>query len=79
MDFTVILGLSMKIADDKSDAIELIKDIKKQMSVVRELLAELEYLVYEKDDRVSIEFFERGEHDKGRSEKRAAANKRDGS
>ena len=63
MDFTVILGLSMKIADDKSDAIELIKDIKKQMSIVRELLAELEYLVYEKDDRVFIEFFERGEHD----------------
>lgn len=53
----------MKIADDKSDAIELIKDIKKQMSIVRELLAELEYLVYEKDDRVFIEFFERGKND----------------
>jgi hypothetical protein len=69
----------MKIASERSDAIELMKDIKKQMSIVRELLAELEYLVYEKDDRVSIEFFERGDHDKGRSEKRAATNKRDGS
>lgn len=69
----------MKIASERSDAIELMKDIKKQMSIVRELLAELEYLVYEKDDRVFIEFFEGGEHDKGRSEKRAAANKRDGS
>lgn len=59
----------MKIADDKSDALELITDIKAEMARVRALLAELEYLVYEKDDRVKIEFFERGKHDKKGSKK----------
>lgn len=60
----------MKIADEKSDAIELIGDIKKEMAKVRQLLSELEYLVYEKDDRCEIIFFERGEHDKEGSEER---------
>lgn len=51
----------MKIADDKSDAIELITDIKEEMAKVRALLAELEYLVYEKDERCKLILFERGE------------------
>lgn len=49
----------MKIKDDKSDAIELIKDIKKEMAVVRSLIAELEYVVYQCDDRCQIEFFDK--------------------
>lgn len=63
----------MIIADEKSDAIELIADLKKQMETVRALLAELEYLVYEKDDRVMIRFIGRGEDDEGRSEEGIAA------
>jgi len=59
----------MKIADEKSDAIELIGDIKGEMNKLRALIAELEYLVYVKDDRCTIEFFERGKHDKKRSKK----------
>jgi hypothetical protein len=59
----------MKIADERSDAIELVKDIKEQMATLRNLMAELEYLVYQCDDRVSIEFFERGVNDKERSKK----------
>lgn len=51
----------MKIADEKSDAIELITDIKKEMRKVRTLLAELEFLVYEKDERCELILFERGE------------------
>lgn len=64
----------MIIADEKSDAIELITDLKKEMARVRELLAELEYLVYEKDDRVMIRFIGRGLNDEGRSEEGIASN-----
>ena len=48
----------MKIADEKSDAVYLIRDIKAEMEKVRSLLAELECLVYEKDERCKIRFFE---------------------
>ena len=63
----------MKLTDGRSDAIELVQDIKHQMATLRDLLGELEYLVYRCDDRVEIDFFERGEHDKGRSQKRTKA------
>ena len=53
----------MKIVDKDLDAIELIHDIKKQMKEVRELIAALEYVIYQKDERVEINFFERGEDD----------------
>ena len=43
------------------------------METVRALLAELEYLVYEKDDRVMIRFIGRGEDDEGRSEEGIAS------
>ena len=56
----------MKIEHEDLDAIELVKDIKVEMAKVRNLLAALEYVIYQKDDRVEIEFFERGEHDKKR-------------
>lgn len=58
----------MKIADEKSDAIALIREIHKEVRQVQRDLAELEYLIYEKDERVEIEFFERGLNDKERSE-----------
>ena len=48
----------MKIADERSDAIELIADIKKEMAALRNLLSQLEYLVYEKDDRCEIRFLD---------------------
>ena len=57
----------MKIADEQSDAIELLGDIKEEMNRMRALISELEYLVYEKDERVMIKFFKGGEHDKKRS------------
>ena len=68
----------MKIADERSDAIELMKDIKEEMNKVRQLLAELEYLVYEKDERVEIKFFERGDNDEGRSKKGTTTTKGNG-
>jgi hypothetical protein len=48
-------GNRMKIANDKSDALELVRRIHAEMNILRKALAELEYLVYETDDRVSIE------------------------
>ena len=48
----------MKIADERSDAIELITDIKKEMAALRDLLGELEYLVYKTDDRCEIRFLD---------------------
>ena len=57
----------MKIQYEDMDALDLIKDIKAEMTKVRNLIAALEYVIYQKDDRVEINFFERGEHDKGRS------------
>lgn len=56
----------MRIEHEDLDAIELVKDIKAEMAKVRNLLAALEYVIYQKDDRVEIEFFERGAHDKER-------------
>ena len=64
----------MKIKDDKSDAIEIIKDLKKEMAIIREMIAELEYVVYECDERCHLILFERGENDKKGSKKRAKAN-----
>lgn len=59
----------MKLKDDKSDALELIKKIHSQMRVLQGTIAELEYLIYTKDERVEINYFERGAHDKERSKK----------
>lgn len=59
----------MRIQHEDMDAIELVKDIKEEMAKVRDLLAALEYVIYQKDDRVEINFFERGEHDKEGSKK----------
>jgi len=61
----------MKIEHENRDAIELIRDIKREMEIVRGLISTLEYVVYQCDERVEIKFFERGENDKGRSEERA--------
>ena len=51
----------MKIADEQSDAIELIKDIKKEMEIMRSLISELEYVTYKCDDRCQIVFFDKDE------------------
>ena len=59
----------MKVANERADAIELVKDIKEQMATLRDLLGQLEYLVYQCDDRVEIEFFKGGVHDATRSKK----------
>lgn len=48
----------MKIADEKSDAIQIIQDLKKEMNIIRQMIAELEYVIYQKDERVEIKFFE---------------------
>jgi hypothetical protein len=60
----------MRIANDKDDAIQIIKQIKSEMRTAQNSLARLEFLLYELDDRAEIKFFERGEHDKKRSEER---------
>jgi len=54
----------MKIQHEGKDALELMKDIKEEMAKVRDLIGALEYVIYQKDERVEIEFFERGEYDK---------------
>lgn len=54
----------MIIADGDRDALEIVKDIKAEMETIRDLIATLEYVVYRCDDRVEIDFFERGEDDK---------------
>lgn len=54
----------MEIRHEDMDALDLIKDIKAEMNKVRNLIGALEYVIYQKDDRVEINFFERGEHDK---------------
>lgn len=60
----------MRIADEKSDAIQLIKDLKKEMAIIREMISELEYVVYECDERCTLVLFERGENDtEGREER----------
>lgn len=63
----------MKIASDKSDALALIKEIHKEIIQIQKDLSELEYLIYEKDERVEIKFFERGSNDKKGSEERVKA------
>ena len=60
----------MKIQHEDMDAIELVRDIKAEMAKVREMIAALEYVIYQKDERVEIVLFERGEHDKEGSEER---------
>lgn len=47
----------MKIKDEDRDALELIKDIKVEMDRIRDLIAALEYVVYQCDERVEIKFF----------------------
>lgn len=51
----------MKITNDKSDALALIKAIHEEVRQIQRDLAELEYLIYEKDERVEIKFFDKGE------------------
>lgn len=65
----------MKIKDDHSDALNIIRDLHKEMKIVRSLLGELEYLVYQCDDRCKIEFFGKGKHDEGRGQKGVKTNK----
>lgn len=69
----------MKIADDKSDAIELIRDLKKEMAIIREMIAELEYVVYECDERCHLILFERGDNDEKGSKERVKTDKEHGS
>ena len=59
----------MKIKDEKSDAIELIKSLKREMKIIREMLAELEYIVYECDERCVLVLIERGENGQEMCEK----------
>ena len=59
----------MKIANEKSDALEIICRLHREIKEIQNTLSELEYLIYEQDERCKIEFFERGVHDEGRSEK----------
>lgn len=63
----------MKIQHEDKDALELIEDINEEMEKMRDLIGALEYVVFQKDERVEINFFERGEDDKERGKKRTKA------
>lgn len=54
----------MKVANEKSDALELVKRMHREMRQLQKTLDELEYLVYEIDARCQIQFFKGGENDK---------------
>ena len=47
----------MKISNDRADAMDLIRDIHKKMKDLQESISELEYLIYETDERCKITFF----------------------
>ena len=53
----------MKIQHEDMDAIDLIKDIKVEMAKVREMIAALEYVIYQKDERCEIRFFDKGKNE----------------
>jgi len=59
----------MIITDETSDALELVRELHRQMNVMRSLMDELEYLVYRCDERCKIEFFGKGKNDEGRGQK----------
>ena len=63
----------MKIEDGKSDAVELIRRIHREMKALQNSISELEYLIYEQDERCKIEFFGRGKNDTRGSQKRVKA------
>lgn len=59
----------MQITDGKSDALEIVKRVHAEIRQIQKDLDELEYLIYKKDERVQLRFFNKGEvNDKKRSE-----------
>jgi len=69
----------MRIADERSDAIQILKRIKEDTETLLADIAELEYLIYEVDERCLIKFFERGVNDKKGSKERTTTDKGYGS
>lgn len=59
----------MKITDGVSDALKLSQGIHNDMKELQRKIDELEYLICLIDERVKIEFFQRGENDKRGSQK----------
>lgn len=53
----------MRIEHEDKDALEIIKDIHTEMAKIRDLISALEYVIYQKDERVEINFFEDGVRD----------------
>lgn len=47
----------MKVANEKADALEIIKRLHREMRQIQNTISELEYLIYEEDERVKIELF----------------------
>ena len=47
----------MRIKSENSDAMEIIRRVHREIKQLQRDLDELEYLIYEKDERVKIEFF----------------------
>lgn len=61
----------MKIEDGKSDAVELVRRIHREMKTLQNSISELEYLIYEQDERCKIEFFGEKKNDRtGKSHSR---------
>ena len=63
-----IRGKAVKVADGKSDALELVQKAHREIRELQRTVDELEYLVYAIDARCQIEFFKGGVNDKKRSE-----------
>ena len=53
----------MQIRDERSDALKLVQQVHREIRQIQRDLDELEYLIYKKDERVKIKFFNKGEAD----------------
>lgn len=53
----------VQIRDERSDALKLVQQVHREIRQIQRDLDELEYLIYKKDERVKIKFFNKGEAD----------------
>jgi len=49
----------MRIANERSDALEIICRLHREIKDIMNTLSELEYLIYETDERCKIEYFKK--------------------
>lgn len=64
----------MRLTDGISDALKISQKLHRDVMELQRTIDELEFLVCEIDERCKLGFFERGEHDKGRSKEGTETN-----